>query len=56
MTFSKGRNPNNQSFKFDGEIIENVTSFNYLGIIFNRTGSFNDAKSHNFKKSNNCYV
>ena len=51
MTFSKGRNPNNQSFMFDGEIIENVTSFNYLGTIFSRTGSFNDAKSHNIKKA-----
>ena len=36
---------------FDGEVIENVKSFNYLGIIFNRSGTFNDAKNHNIKKA-----
>ena len=44
MTFSKGRNPHNQTFKYNGENIENVSQFNYLGIVFTRTCTFTEPK------------
>ena len=51
MTFSKGRNSNNQIFKFDGENIENVNQFNYLGIVFTKTCTFTEAKNNNVRKA-----
>ena len=51
MTFSKGRNSNNQIFKFDGQNIENVKQFNYLGIVFTRYGTFTEAKNNNVRKA-----
>ena len=51
MTFSKGRNSNNQIFKFDGENIENVNQYNYLGIVFTRTCTFTEAKNNNVRKA-----
>ena len=51
MTFSKGRNPHNHTFKYNGENIENVSQFNYLGIVFTRTCTFTEAKNNNIKKA-----
>jgi sorting nexin-29 len=44
VIFGSGRTPRNLSFKYNGSEIEVVKSFNYLGIIFNKTGSFNLGK------------
>lgn len=41
VCFSKGRLPSNLRFVFDNKELEIVKSFNYLGIILNRTGNFN---------------
>ena len=51
MTFSKGRNLINQIFKFDGQNIENVKQFNYLGIVFTRYGTFTEATNNNVRKA-----
>lgn len=51
MIFSKGRLNNRVHFKFDTEEIEIVKSFTYLGTVFSRTGSFNEAKTYNVKKA-----
>ena len=40
MIFSKGRTNENVHFTFNGEGFENVKTFNYLGIIFSKGGSF----------------
>ena len=42
--FGSGRTPQNLSFKYNGSEIEVVKNFNYLGIIFSKTGNFNLAK------------
>jgi hypothetical protein len=34
------------NFKYNGESLNIVTNFQYLGIIFSCKGSFNDAKAH----------
>lgn len=34
------------NFKYNGESLNIVTNFQYLGIIFSSKGSFNDAKAH----------
>ena len=54
VTFSKERNSNNQIFKFDGQNIENVKQFNYLGIVFTRYGTFTEAKNNNVRKATIC--
>ena len=52
MIFSKGRNSHNPPvFKYDGEIIEMVNQFNYLGIVFSRTCTFSAALNNNVKKA-----
>lgn len=40
MIFSKGRQKENVQIKYNDKVIEVVTDFNYLGIVFSRTGSF----------------
>ena len=40
MIFSTGRTNENIHFTFNGVGIENVKTFNYLGIIFSKGGSF----------------
>ena len=34
------------NFKYNGESLNIVTNFQYLGFIFSCKGSFNDAKAH----------
>lgn len=45
LIFSKGRRPN-FTFKLDDEEVEIVSEYKYLGILFNRSGSFLSAKKH----------
>lgn len=40
IIFSKGRQKENVQIKYNDKFIEVVTDFNYLGIVFSRTGSF----------------
>ena len=44
VIFRSGRTPQNLSFKYNGSEIEVVKNFNYLDIIFSKTGNFNLAK------------
>jgi hypothetical protein len=47
VVFSRSRlNTNDMNFKYNGESLNIVTNFQYLGIIFSCKGSFNDAKAH----------
>jgi hypothetical protein len=47
VIFSRSRlNTNDMNFKYNGESLNIVTNFQYLGIIFSCKGSFNDAKAH----------
>jgi hypothetical protein len=41
---SSGRLPQNINFLYDGNAIEIVNEFTYLGLNFSRTGSFTNAK------------
>lgn len=40
IVFSKGRRKENIQIKYNDKLIEVVTEFNYLGIVFSRSGSF----------------
>ncbi len=44
MVFSRGKLPRNLNFSLNGEKLEIVNSFNYLGIELSRTGNFKRAK------------
>jgi hypothetical protein len=44
VIFGSDRRPQNLSFKYNGSEIEIVKNFDYLGIIFSKTGNFNLAK------------
>jgi hypothetical protein len=44
--FGNGRLPQNLSFSYDNLNLEIVKNFNYLGIIFTRTGNFSLTKKH----------
>jgi hypothetical protein len=46
MAFGNGRLPQNLSFSYDNLNLEIVKNFNYLGIIFTRTGNFSLTKKH----------
>ena len=46
LIFSKGRMPVNFQFKSNGNDIEIVKDFNYLGIYFSRSGSFKTCKKN----------
>lgn len=50
--FSKGRQPK-YVFSYNGLPIEIVKEFNYLGVIFSRTGSFFKAKNGYVSKHRN---
>jgi hypothetical protein len=41
IVFSRGRQSTNLKFTLNGSELEIVNEFNYLGILFNRTGHFN---------------
>jgi hypothetical protein len=41
IVFSRGRQSTNLTFTLNGSELEIVDEFNYLGILFNRTGNFN---------------
>ena len=46
MVFRKGgRLPNNVSFTYDGQVLDIVKRFTYLGVVFTTTGSFSDAQT-----------
>ena len=45
LIFSKGR-PGSTNFTFQGNQLETVNEYKYLGILFSRTGSFNRCKLH----------
>jgi competence CoiA-like predicted nuclease len=53
MVFGNGRLPQNLSFSYDNLNLEIVKNFNYLGIIFTRTGNFSLTKKHLADKENN---
>ena len=46
MVFGNGRLPQNLSFSYDNLNLEIVKNFNYLGIIFTRTGNFSLTKKN----------
>ena len=46
LIFSKRRTTNPQLFRFNNHLIETVKHFNYLGIIFSKTGSFKQCKQN----------
>ena len=46
MVFGNGRIPQNLSFSYDNLNLEIVKNFNYLGIIFIRTGNFSLTKKN----------
>ena len=46
MVFGNGRLPQNLSFSYDNLNLEIVKNFNYLRIIFSRTGNFSLTKKH----------
>jgi hypothetical protein len=41
IVFPRGRQSTNLKFTLNGSELEIVNEFNYLGILFNRTGNFN---------------
>ena len=51
VAFSTGRTNENVHFTFNGEVIENVKTFNYLGIIFSKGGSFVHTMKNNVNKA-----
>jgi hypothetical protein len=46
IVFGNGRLPQNLSFNYDNLNLEIVKNFNYLGIIFTKTGNFSLTKKH----------
>jgi hypothetical protein len=42
IVFSRGRQSTNLTLTLNGSELEIVNEFNYLGILFNRTGNFNN--------------
>ena len=46
MVIGNGRLPQNLSFSYDNLNLEIAKNFNYLGIIFTRTGNFSQTKKH----------
>ena len=51
VIFNKSGKLLNYVFKFKGEIIENVQSFKYLGIVFSSSGSFSNAKKDLYQRA-----
>ena len=51
LVFSSGRPLANLHFYLDGSEIEIVNDFNYLGILFSRTGNFNKAVQKQAEKA-----
>ena len=45
MIFSRKRNLNNE-FTLDSEVLEIVTDYKYLGIMFSKSNSFYKTKKH----------
>ena len=42
----RGKLNSNDTWSYNGELLETIDSFNYLGIIFNYTGKFNMNREH----------
>ena len=51
VIFSKGRPPRNLRFVYNGNELEIVDEFSYLGILYSRTGSFTKAKKSQAEKA-----
>ena len=52
IIFSKaGKTIKGNVFKFDGNLVEIVNEYKYLGIIFKPSGSFTDAINYLYKKA-----
>lgn len=54
MVFSKGKITKVRQFAINGQTVEKVDSFRYLGIVFNYNGSFQKAIKHNVGKASNA--
>ena len=54
VIFSKGRQPQNLHFTYGDTEIEIVKEFNYLGVLFSRTGHFATEIKHNSQKATNA--
>ena len=51
VIFSKGKVTKHQDFTFNGELVEVVGEYLYLGVLFNYNGSFDKAIKHNIDKA-----
>ena len=51
VIFSKGRLPENLKFTYGNRELDIVNDFNYLGVILNRTGSYQKAKQKQVSKA-----
>ena len=51
LFFSRGRLPNNLTFTFNEMEIGIVSEFNYLGVLFSKSGNFSMAKKAQVKKA-----
>ena len=56
LVFSRGRLPNNLTFTFNEMEIGIVSEFNYLGVLFSKSGNFSMAKKSSSKESHKSYV
>ena len=51
VIFSKGKVTKHRDFTFNGELVEVVGEYLYLGVLFNYNGSFDKAIKHNIDKA-----
>ena len=51
LFFSRGRLPNNLTFTFNEMEIGIVSEFNYLGVLFSKSGNFSMAKKAQVEKA-----
>lgn len=55
LVFNKSGRKSNIEFKYKNEVIENVQTYKYLGIIFSSSGTFSYAKEDLYKKGFKAY-
>ena len=56
LTISKGKLPNKTpKFYYKNQLLEEVTSFNYLGVCFTRRGVFEEATKQAIARQNSCW-
>ena len=51
IVFGRGRKLHNVHFKYDGNDVEIVDTFKYLGVSFSKTGSFNHHVKQSYDKA-----